>query len=67
MILHHGLETGTLEHESTRSESMRLNISQPNQNKRLAHEILDKVKAGIDQGAELVAWALATLGEPVNG
>ena len=46
---------------------MRLNISQPNQNKRLAHEILDKVKAGIGQGAELVNWALATLGEPVNG
>ena len=67
MILHHGLETGTLEYESTRSESMRLNINEKDQDKQIAHAILDKVKAGIEQGAYLVNWALATLGEPVNG
>ena len=67
MILHHGLETGTLEHESTRSESMRLNINEKDQDKQIAHAILDKVKAGIEQGAYLVNLALATLCEPVNG
>ena len=45
---------------------MRLNINEKDQDKQIAHVILDKVKAGIDQGAYLVNWALATLGEPVN-
>ncbi len=46
---------------------MRLNINEKDQDKQIAHAILDKVKSGIEQGAYLVNWALATLGEPVNG
>lgn len=34
--------------------------------KQRAHQILDGVRAGIQHPAAAVAWALSTLGEPVN-
>ena len=33
--------------------------------KQRAHQILDGVRAGVHHDARAVAWALATLGEPV--
>ena len=40
-----------------------------NQNpiKKRAHQILDDLKAGIHHEPRAVKWALAILGEPVNG
>lgn len=32
-----------------------------------AHKLLDEVKAGIHHEPRAVKWALAILGEPVNG
>ena len=32
-----------------------------------AHRILDEVRAGIHHEPQAVNWALAILGEPVNG
>lgn len=38
-----------------------------NQIKQRAHMILDQVKAGIYHDQKAINWALAVLGEPVNG
>jgi len=35
--------------------------------KQRAHKILDEVRAGIHHDSKAVNWALAVLGEPVNG
>ena len=35
--------------------------------KQRAHRLLDEVKAGIHHDPRAVKWALAILGEPVNG
>ena len=35
--------------------------------KQRAHKILDEVKAGILHDRKSINWALAVLGEPVNG
>jgi hypothetical protein len=35
--------------------------------KQRAHRLLDEVKAGIYHEPRAITWALAILGEPVNG
>jgi hypothetical protein len=44
-----------------------MNLNTQNTLKQRAHRLLDEVRAGIHHDAKAINWALAVLGEPVNG